>query len=265
MSTSSADRTPDVITPNLSMPDLSMTDLIIPAGPNCRNTINTRTYFGLQRAYPFDWWFTPISSLLAMLRPDFKFEVSADDIVLMDTDTAENTGYNKRYRILHHHDFPRVEGMILPPTDAQMSNLNSKYQALFRRMHDDIARATAVIFVAEGLQYGFKLIDQGAVPPGPRPDLKQIGSTIRDYFGEKAGILSLSAGETATRIEPGAVCLSRPDDGTRRYDQRHPLVFAEPVNVHTRLFDELGLSAARRNMKHIADAGDDFTPPSAPG
>jgi hypothetical protein len=195
-----------------------------------------------------------------MLRPGFIFDISADDILLLDTDSIGHTAYNTRYQILHHHDFPRVDGRILPPTSEQLEQVNAKYQWLFKRMHDDIGRANNVLLVSEGLQYEFRWIDPAVVPPLPQPSQRRIGELIQEYCGMKTTLVSVCAGESSTVIEPGAIYLRRPDDRTRIFDENHRLFYAEPVNVYEKAFTELGLMSRQSKNRSTLDVSQHAPP-----
>jgi hypothetical protein len=42
-------------------------DLVISLGTNCEVTFQLRRVFRTERAYPFDWWITPLHVVAALL------------------------------------------------------------------------------------------------------------------------------------------------------------------------------------------------------
>jgi hypothetical protein len=42
-------------------------DRVIGLGTNCEIAFNLRRCFGFERAYPFDWWFTPLNVVAPIL------------------------------------------------------------------------------------------------------------------------------------------------------------------------------------------------------
>src|SRR5580704_11359124 len=91
-------------------------DRIVGVGQNCRLTYNLRRTFGEARAYPFDWWITPLSGLLAFLQ-DLSVERFYDPEALeaVHDERGARVIRNARYDIELHHEFPRdQEGLVRP-------------------------------------------------------------------------------------------------------------------------------------------------------
>jgi hypothetical protein len=111
-------------------------DKIISLGCNCEVTWNIRKYFGIECAYPLDWWITPYQALRMLLENRFhdlfninNLEVSHDLLTVRDT----------YYNLLYHHDFKRTEDdkIIDDIIDQQLPLLKQKYDMLIERFFHD--------------------------------------------------------------------------------------------------------------------------------
>ncbi len=122
-----------------------MTDLVISLGTNCEAAFNIRNTFETERAYPFDWWITPIQSVPAILRDRFQLEVAAHNLVHPGTPTSI---LNRKYGLLHHHDFGHLSADVGDESwKALIPAVADKYRALGERFFFDVARARDVLFV----------------------------------------------------------------------------------------------------------------------
>lgn len=119
-----------------SQADAGKFDKIISLGCNCELTWNIRSHFGIERAYPLDWWITPFQALRKLLESRFHdlFNVSNLE-VSQDLLTVRDTSYN----LLYHHDFKRTEdGRIIGDClDQQVPLLKQKYDMLIERFFRD--------------------------------------------------------------------------------------------------------------------------------
>lgn len=219
-------------------------DLILSAGPNCRTAWNVRNYFGIEQAYPFDWWITPARSALKMLDPSFRFSLKAEDLTISSPD-HHNTVYNSRLNILHHHDFERTyngkPGVIETITEQNIATLTSKYIFLFERLRSKIKRSQRPVLVVNGIYSGFQELHDG-IPT--QPSLNQFISTqdfalaIREMLGEKVRIADIASGAESLSEQPWGWFVRIPDNGDRILPPEH---FAEPVHVFQEAFKKIGL------------------------
>ncbi|MGG5808827.1 hypothetical protein [Falsiroseomonas sp. CW058] len=223
-------------------------DLVFSLGPNCRNAWNTRSHFGVTRAYPFDWWITPAKAMLQMLDPGFAFHVLPGDLVVTPTvGDGENSVYNRRLNLLHHHDFPRRDRQVQEIRPDDIAALNDKYAALFARFRQDVADARAPLALVNGIARGWPQEPGGT----GRPDRHLNGAIapqelvdgIRSRLGSKVTVAIVTVGpEQVIRLD-GGVQVSRPDLGRREPRGTVP-GYAEPVHAFRACYQTLGLEPA---------------------
>jgi len=125
-----------------------MTDLVISLGTNCEIAFNIRNTFGTERAYPFDWWITPIQSVAAIVRDGFALEVNPNNLFHAGVMPSI---VNRKYGLLHHHDFGRLSPDAADESwKAMIPAVADKYRALGERFFYDVARAGTVLFIING-------------------------------------------------------------------------------------------------------------------
>lgn len=219
-------------------------DLVFSLGPNCRMTWNLRHHFGTDRAYPFDWWITPVKSMLALLRRDEPFRVGLEDLVVTEPENGTRSVYNRRLNLLHHHDFDRNGGEVLPITQPAVNQMNAKYTALFGRLWSDLDRAQRPLAVLNGIYGGWG----GQTPDGGRNPLlngrmppQALFDAVRAQIGAKLRLLVIEVGETERLDLEGGTVIRLPDPGTR-LDLPRGQGYAEPVLVFRQAFAEMGLA-----------------------
>lgn len=114
-------------------------DEIIGLGYDCRLAFNLRRTFGDPRAFPFDWWVTPLPALIAFLN-----EPSVDalyDPKWLEEDARRGKGIyairNSRYDIELHHEFPRgPDGAVVADWRQHLDQARARTDYLLRRMLD---------------------------------------------------------------------------------------------------------------------------------
>lgn len=219
---------------------VALPDLIVSLGPNCKTAWNLRDYFSLDTAYPFDWWITPIRTTLEMIRPDFVFNVEADDLAIIP-DGATNTVHNRKLNLLHHHDFSRVNGLVERLAPAEIEQINSKYRHLFARLHENVAAAKEPLIVLGGLHPGWK---PGEVQHERAPDAQgnipaqDVINSIRQALGNHVRVAIIDIAQPKTEELDGGVRIALPDTGQR--EGRPPAMnWTEPSHVFRQAFATL--------------------------
>jgi hypothetical protein len=119
--------------------------LILGLGTNCELTHNLRRVYGLETAFPFDWWITPLTSLKPLVENGFDFDITDGNL---ERTEDRMSVINRRWKILHHHDFPRKDGQIRDDWREFIPETAQKYDALARRLDAALDQAaSAVIFI----------------------------------------------------------------------------------------------------------------------
>lgn len=127
--------------PNMAEP------LIISFGTNCELTHNLRRVYGLEEAFPFDWWITPLTSLRPLIEGGFAFDIEDGNLER----TADRMSVmNRRWRILHHHDFPRKDGQIRDDWRDFIAETARKYDALAQRLETRLDKSEAAAIFING-------------------------------------------------------------------------------------------------------------------
>lgn len=108
-------------------------------------TQNVRRHFGVEQAFPFDWWITPILAIKPLLQNGFDLGIDPDNLEL----TVDGKSVlNRRWQILHHHDFQRKDGLIVEDWKNHIPSVRDKYAFLFQRMVEAFDHSrSATIFI----------------------------------------------------------------------------------------------------------------------
>src|SRR4051794_12157646 len=235
-------------------------DLVVSLGPNCRNAFNLRRIIGDETAYPFDWWITPVRSMLAMIGPDFTFDLQPSDLSI---ESDCETVLNRRLNLLHHHDFPRnrTNGKRVEALGPSViDELTAKYRSLFTRLHDRVAAASRPLFVLNGLK---RQLDGGLHAKILDPalnatctDAEAIAAVHQAFGGKGFTVIIEAAAQPVTVRHAHGLRIELAGDGT---DEVLPPGFgwAQPTDVFRRAYQALGLDAAGRVGPAAADASRD--------
>jgi hypothetical protein len=196
---------------------LSQFDLVFSAGPYCRSAFHVRRLFDQQLAFPFDWWVTPASSLMQMLRPDYRFSLSREQVFF--TQSAQ-VALNSRDQILHLHDFERTATGELSTEnlDEQLVRINAKYTFLFERLRQMLQQADRCLLIFEGLMPALELEpyrQRTASPELIYPDLAAAFATdlvamLRDAYGVEATLVCFKLGAAAIERQQDLLMITAP-------------------------------------------------------
>lgn len=120
-------------------------DEIVCLGCNCEVTWNVRDYFGIEKAFPFDWWITPNTTLISILQNKFNDLLNFKNLVFS---SDGHTVLDAQYNVLYHHDFPRdADGnVIMENREESCRNAKEKYEYLSHRFLHDLA-GKKVLFI----------------------------------------------------------------------------------------------------------------------
>lgn len=120
-------------------------DRIISLGTNCEITFHLRSVFGFERAYPFDWWITPLNAIAPILLSRFALDIESDNLEVVG---GGRSIINRKYRLLHHHDFPRLpeSELIDQSWPAAIGDCRSKFEALGKRFFEDVSGSQRIAF-----------------------------------------------------------------------------------------------------------------------
>ncbi len=112
-------------------------DRVVSLGSNCEVTDSIRDYYGIDRAYPFDWWITPLDSVVRLL--EARFDGLLDPGQVSRTEDG-HTVVCRRFNIMHHHDFARSpDAKVAPNLGDQFPHAQQKFRHLTQRFLRDCA------------------------------------------------------------------------------------------------------------------------------
>ena len=111
-------------------------DHIVGLGYDCRIAYNLRRTFGFERAFPFDWWVTPLPALAAFLRePSIEHLYDPRRLQPFMAKGGIFAIRNVHYGIELHHEFPRGEdGLVTPDWADHIAPAKARTQFLWRRL-----------------------------------------------------------------------------------------------------------------------------------
>uniref|UniRef100_A0A9E8CKT8 Papain-like cysteine peptidase n=1 Tax=Bosea sp. NBC_00436 TaxID=2969620 RepID=A0A9E8CKT8_9HYPH len=120
-------------------------DRIISLGALCEVAYQARRLSKSSRAYPFDWWDTPLAGLLRALKLGPQEVFNASHISKLPIDAGSLPAFYSGFAgTVHQHEFPRGEN-FLALDEAEISRrLLPKYAALHARLISDCASGTTL-------------------------------------------------------------------------------------------------------------------------
>jgi hypothetical protein len=140
-------------------------DEIVTLGCDCTVTVNLRLTFGLRNAFPFDWWTTPLPSLVEFLK-DPSVEMLYHP-ALLEPQWRGNmleSIRNRYYGIELRHEFPRdEEGGVRADWADHLDAPRSRSEHLMRRLLGLPSSASKVLFVRAFKESELELLS-GRVP-----------------------------------------------------------------------------------------------------
>jgi hypothetical protein len=122
-------------------------DHIVGLGGRCQLAYQLRRYFDVEEAQLFNWWVTPTSSLIYVLKNRFAGLFRPENI---DLDNSLGSAACRLTGLLHFHDFPHdpVTNLIPAESIPGMCKQNrDKYGALIERFRGLSGR---ILFIRYG-------------------------------------------------------------------------------------------------------------------
>lgn len=129
---------------------------MISLGGRCETAYQLRRYSRRERAYPFDWWITPIHTIPKLLREGTAGAFAPAHLEKLASYEGKPALYSHFSGALawpgtiHLHEFPYEADWQPLSLDEISARLTGKYEALDRRLAED-ARAGPVLFVRQRL------------------------------------------------------------------------------------------------------------------
>jgi len=111
-------------------------DRIVSLGSVCEVAYQVRRLSRSERAYPFDWWVTPLGSVLKVLE--------AANLMKVPDYGGSRALYSRLSGTVHRHEFPAVEDYLALDEAEMARRLIPKYEALQARLVDDCAEGTTL-------------------------------------------------------------------------------------------------------------------------
>lgn len=146
-------------------------DRVISLGGDCEVAAQARRATGSNRAYPFDWWTTPIESVPKLLASRFRhmFEVEylskrSDVVPVLDSSYGMTS---------HIHEFRHGEDFLAYELETISRRLTEKYAFLSARLFEDCSRGTT-LFVRRNVAYD----------PSDGESLRRSVAEICDILGQ---------------------------------------------------------------------------------
>lgn len=111
-------------------------DEIVGLGNHCRVAYNLRRTFGIARAFPFDWWITPVQSLVAFLEdPSLDKLYDPGRLAPVMREGKIFAVDNIHYGIQLQHEFPRWKnGSVVAGWSEHIDQARERTEFLWNRL-----------------------------------------------------------------------------------------------------------------------------------
>lgn len=126
-------------------------DRMVSLGGRCEVAYQLRRIGATDRAYPFDWWITPLAAVPRFLESGCVAAFAAEQLHKVP-DYGGRAGLYSHYAgTVHLHEFDHGEDGLALPTPDIATRLQEKYAALHRRLLEDVATGRT-LFVRQHLE-----------------------------------------------------------------------------------------------------------------
>lgn len=125
-------------------------DRMISLGGRCEVAYQLRRIGTTERAYPFDWWITPLDALPRILSGGTSSLFEAAQIHKLPDYGGRAGVYSHYARTVHLHEFAHGEDGLALSIAEISERLGNKYEALYRRMIGEVAQGRT-LFVRQFL------------------------------------------------------------------------------------------------------------------
>ncbi|UJX45409.1 hypothetical protein D7006_12295 [Xanthobacter sp. YC-JY1] len=119
-------------------------DRIVSLGSVCEVAYQVRRLSRSERAYPFDWWVTPLDSVLKVLEAGAPAVFEAAQLMKVPDYGGDRALYSRLFGTVHRHEFPAGEDYLALDEAELARRLIPKYEALQARLVDDCAEGTTL-------------------------------------------------------------------------------------------------------------------------
>ncbi|MFG1212330.1 DUF1796 family putative cysteine peptidase [Xanthobacter flavus] len=119
-------------------------DRIVSLGSVCEVAYQVRRLARSERAYPFDWWVTPLGSVLKVLEAGAPAVFEAAQLMKVPDYGGERAFYSRLSGTVHRHEFPAGEDYLALDEAEMARRLIPKYEALQARLMGDCAEGTTL-------------------------------------------------------------------------------------------------------------------------
>jgi len=159
------------------------TPKVISLGYRCEVAWQIRAMFGVEAAMPFDWLYTPLTSIPLMLEDCFQHMADPRWLEPFEEVRLERrfvTVINRRYHVLLPHEFPQTEERsIVPDWRDHIPEVASKWAYLSDRWRQTLAAGGPIVFVRRGGELRLAHFQEGEVRRAPLDPLGP-GDTLSD-------------------------------------------------------------------------------------